>query len=529
MMRLILFFAAAVGLSAQYAAILGSDYPANSLTQLNRKLASRVGSGAPSGACTAGLDLYLDSAVPAVYICPAGTWVLYAPGSGTVSTVSVATANGVSGTVANPTTTPAITISLGAITPTSVAASGNVTGANLSGTNTGDQTNITGNAGTASAFQTPRNINGVAFDGTANITITASLPSNPAACPGGEYVTDIAADGTLTCAAVSGGAHTQNTDSGTTQTSFQIDSTNTGPRIKNNAGTMEVRNAADSALAPLAASNLSGTNTGDQTLYNQTIRLNSGSNVSQRGRINFVDGAGIAWTTVDSSGNDETQIIATVDPSYVTLSGTQTLENKTFVAPALGTPASGVATNLTGTAAGLTAGAATALAANPANCSAGSLPRGVAASGAAEGCAAVDLAAEVTGTLPPANGGRVNRQITLVATDVSSTGTKSCSVVEVAGTIVAAHLISNALPTGSNLVVDVLKVGFSSYTGPASASSITASAVPTIATGDSNPRYEDTTLTGWTTSIAANDVVCVAISTAPSGGATWASVALEVQ
>lgn len=40
-------------------------------------------------------------------------------GSGTVTTVSVATANGVSGTVANPTTTPAITLALGAITPTS--------------------------------------------------------------------------------------------------------------------------------------------------------------------------------------------------------------------------------------------------------------------------------------------------------------------------------------------------------------------------------------------------------------------------
>lgn len=42
------------------------------------------------------------------------------PGSGTVTTVSVATANGVSGSVANPTTTPAITLTLGAITPTSV-------------------------------------------------------------------------------------------------------------------------------------------------------------------------------------------------------------------------------------------------------------------------------------------------------------------------------------------------------------------------------------------------------------------------
>lgn len=61
-------------------------------------------------------------------------------GGGTVTSVSVTTANGVSGSVATSTTTPAITLTLGAITPTTVVASGNVTGANLSGTNTGDQT-----------------------------------------------------------------------------------------------------------------------------------------------------------------------------------------------------------------------------------------------------------------------------------------------------------------------------------------------------------------------------------------------------
>ena len=60
-------------------------------------------------------------------------------GSGTVTSVSVTTANGVSGTVSNPTTTPAIQLSLGAITPSSVAATGTVSGSNLSGTNTGDQ------------------------------------------------------------------------------------------------------------------------------------------------------------------------------------------------------------------------------------------------------------------------------------------------------------------------------------------------------------------------------------------------------
>lgn len=53
--------------------------------------------------------------------------------------------------------------------------------------------------------------------------------------------------------------------------------------------------------------------------------------------------------------------------TFVTLGDTQTLTNKTLTSPtlttpALGTPASGVMTNVTGTAAGLTAGAATVLA-----------------------------------------------------------------------------------------------------------------------------------------------------------------------
>ncbi|MFV8328484.1 beta strand repeat-containing protein [Flavobacterium sp. ZS1P14] len=65
-----------------------------------------------------------------------------------VSSVALTTANGISGVVANATTTPAITLTLGAITPISIAATGNVTGNNLSGTNTGDQLNISGNAAT---------------------------------------------------------------------------------------------------------------------------------------------------------------------------------------------------------------------------------------------------------------------------------------------------------------------------------------------------------------------------------------------
>ena len=55
-------------------------------------------------------------------------------GTGTVTSVSVTTANGVSGSVATATTTPAITLSLGAITPTSVVSTGALTGTAISGT-----------------------------------------------------------------------------------------------------------------------------------------------------------------------------------------------------------------------------------------------------------------------------------------------------------------------------------------------------------------------------------------------------------
>lgn len=51
-----------------------------------------------------------------------------------------------------------------------------------------------------------------------------------------------------------------------------------------------------------------------------------------------------------------TLTLPAVSGTLATLAGTETLSNKTLVAPALGTPASGIATNLTGTASGLTAG-----------------------------------------------------------------------------------------------------------------------------------------------------------------------------
>lgn len=63
-----------------------------------------------------------------------------------------------------------------------------------------------------------------------------------------------------------------------------------------------------------------------------------------------------AFATTLIQGAAVSLTLPLVSGTLATLAGTETLSNKTLVAPALGTPASGVATNLTGTAAGLTAG-----------------------------------------------------------------------------------------------------------------------------------------------------------------------------
>jgi hypothetical protein len=105
-------------------------------------------------------------------------WSTLGSGNGTVSSVSVTSANGVSGTVATSTTTPAISLTLGAITPSSVAASGTVSGSNLSGTNTGDQTitltgNVTG-SGTGSFATTIAN-NAVTYAKMQAVSTTSKL------------------------------------------------------------------------------------------------------------------------------------------------------------------------------------------------------------------------------------------------------------------------------------------------------------------------------------------------------------------
>lgn len=121
-----------------------------------------------------------------------GTWGTPVGSGGTVTTVSIVTSNGVSGSVATAGSTPAITLTLGAITPASVAATGAVSGSNLSGTNTGDQTiTLTGavtGSGTGSFATTLAN-SVVTLPKMADIVTASILGRNTAATGNVEVLT----------------------------------------------------------------------------------------------------------------------------------------------------------------------------------------------------------------------------------------------------------------------------------------------------------------------------------------------------
>jgi len=95
-----------------------------------------------------------------------------------------------------------------------------------------------------------------------------------------------------------------------------------------------------------------------------------------------------------------------------------------------------------------------------------------------------------------------------------------CSQVNYAGTINEVTLISDV---SGSATVDVQTVAFGSYTGPGSASSITAADIPALAAAT---RFQDTTLTGWTTALTANTVVCFVLS-APAT-VTWVAGNIRV-
>ena len=175
---------------------------------------------------------YVDNKVPAtgttgqiLTVGSGGAPVWQTPtAGGTVTNVSLTANSGITGSVATSTTTPAITLSLGNITPTSVTTGsltassitvgpgGTVSAPNLSGSNTGDQNvqltgDVTGTGTVGSTITVPTTIGNNAvtsakiLDGTiatadlANKAVTQAKLNVPAAGSTGQVLTSDGAGG----------------------------------------------------------------------------------------------------------------------------------------------------------------------------------------------------------------------------------------------------------------------------------------------------------------------------------------------
>jgi hypothetical protein len=238
----------------------------------------------------------------------------YTSNTGTVTSFGFTNANGVSGTVTNATSTPNLTVSLGAITPTSVAASGTVTGSNLSGSNTGDQTitltgDVTG-SGTGSFAATIAN-NAVTFAKVQQIATDRLIGRDSAGTGNVEELT------------VGGGV--EFTGSGGIQTSaFTGDVTKAAGGTAQTIATSAVTYAKIQDIS--AASRLLGRGAGAGAGVAQEISLGTG--LSMSGTTLSSTAAG-SVTSVDASGGTTG---LTFSGGPVTTTGTLTLAGTLDVA-----------------------------------------------------------------------------------------------------------------------------------------------------------------------------------------------------
>ncbi|MBL7989037.1 MAG: hypothetical protein JNJ94_13320 [Chlorobi bacterium] len=104
--------------------------------------------------------------------------------------------------------------------------------------------------------------------------------------------------------------HTQNTDSGTTSTTFQVGSSGSGPKLKNNSGELQVRNSGDSGYADVRCDDLivegNLTVNGTTTTLNTTTVETGDNEIVLNSEISTASGnttGGIAIKRLDSDNS----------------------------------------------------------------------------------------------------------------------------------------------------------------------------------------------------------------------------------
>jgi hypothetical protein len=134
----------------------------------------------------------------------------------------------------------------------------------ITGSNTGDQTTITGNAGTATKLATARNINGVAFDGSADITVPAAAGTLTGttlkSTVTGSSLTSVGTLGNLTVTNPIVGSITGNAATATTATTVTTNANLTGP-VTSVGNTTTITDGAitNAKVTDVAATKITGT------------------------------------------------------------------------------------------------------------------------------------------------------------------------------------------------------------------------------------------------------------------------------
>jgi len=117
-------------------------------------------------------------------------------------------------------------------------------------------------------------------------------------------------------------SHTRNADVGTSNTSFQIDSGNNGPVLKDNAGTLEVKSFDDSSYSDLKVQNLTVTGAINGRKFVQTFT--SQTTVTVTHNLNTLDVIALAYDSTNSVIGYSSLQCNTVNSLTVTFTGPQT-------------------------------------------------------------------------------------------------------------------------------------------------------------------------------------------------------------
>ena len=252
----------------------------------------------------------------------------------------------------------------------------------------------TGNAATATKLETPKNINGVSFDGPGDITVTADA-------------------GTLT------GNTLKSTVTGSSLTSVGTltNLTVTNPIVGSVTGNAATASNLTGLTTPVATlNNLSGVNTGDQTnIFGNAATATKLATARSINGVSF-DGTGDISVAAAAEQLTGTTLKSTVTGSSLTSVGT--LANLTVTNPIVGsitgnaataTTATTVTTNANLTGDVTSVGNATTIADNAvttAKIATSAVATASIADGAITNAKVTDVAAtKITGTLPVANGG----------------------------------------------------------------------------------------------------------------------------